>query len=274
MTVPRSRTLAIACVVLAACAAPSWVPYRTRFATRSKDPPALVVPMQARSGAFGAYAYSYVGHYEESGVGTALLAAAFDADHVFVVGEGGVVLARGDNGNWTHEPSGTTATLRGLVHVPGPSATLLAVGDHGTVVRRGEAGTWHTEPSGTEQDLNDVRVVDQRVLAIGVNRLTLERQPSGTWVTVPATTRALVPHTEARMKWESDWTDVFTVGVVGALTVATAPGPTRTYRVPRQGALQAIASAHGDVFAVGAMGTILHLHAEGLRVGTIDVQAL
>jgi hypothetical protein len=95
---------------------------------------------------------------EASPVTTTLRAIAFDEQHAYAVGDGGVILERQPRSQWRLEPSGTVRDLRAIARVGSKTRrtpdAFVAVGDGGTIVQKGDRdGAWHVVPSPTDGDL-------------------------------------------------------------------------------------------------------------------------
>ena len=104
---------------------------------------------------------------QTSGVTTPLRdVAALDANNVWAVGDGGIIRKTADGGtNWGAQASGTTADLRGITVVDANNA--WAVGDGGTILYF-NGTSWGTQPSGTTADLRGVAAADaSNVWAVG-----------------------------------------------------------------------------------------------------------
>jgi hypothetical protein len=109
-------------------------------------------------------------------------------------------------GAWAREPSGTTATLRGIWASPD---LAWAVGDGGTILRR-QAGAWSVVPSSTTDDLHGVWAAGpDAAWAVGSNGVVL-RWDGLAWSHVDAGAPGEV--TALNGVWGRSASDVWIVG--------------------------------------------------------------
>ncbi len=144
------------------------------------------------------------------------------------------------------EPDGGGPVNWFAVHGSGPDNVVM-VGERGAVAR------WNgtrlaREPSGTSLDLRGVSVPSAtEAYAVGAGG-TLLHYHGGAWSALDSGTQALL-----NAVW-SDGTRTFAVGVRGT---ALAYAPTlRAIATSSPDDLMAVASVHGDILAVGTLGTI------------------
>jgi len=98
---------------------------------------------------------------------------AADVQHVWAVGDEGVILATSDGTSWAHQQSGTRFSLRG---VWGTSATdVYAVGTGGILLHF-DGQTWHKQDSGTSIDLVNIWGVGKDLYITGFSGTVLHRK--------------------------------------------------------------------------------------------------
>ena len=122
--------------------------------------------------------------------------SAADVDHVWAVGNDGIILHSEEGGRptsgggrrestWLDQSSGVTLHLTDVV--ASDTENVWAVGNGGTIIATSDGGaTWHSQSSGTSEDLHSVAFADvNNGLAAGANGVILRTADGGeTWSAV------------------------------------------------------------------------------------------
>lgn len=211
---------------------------------------------------------------EAQGLVTQYLAGAWGfgagaAQEVYAVGASGRIVHRGPSGTWATEGDGATFQQLNAVAGTDSGADVYAVGERGAIVHR-QAGVWTAETAPASANLTAATVVGDDVYAVG-ERGTVLRRAAGSWQVEAAGVTGELLSAVWGARRGADAT-VYAAGGQGTILVRTGGAWARLSQHAASGPLTAVATAAGEVYAVGAGGVILRRGATA-QGGVLQWQA-